>query len=372
MNGDAEDAAAMDAAPPPSAAMSGSAQAEYHRPKSSFIYAENEQSAEQAAWWVPSKSTTSTSAAATTTTTSTTYSYSRAQLFNSRNRKVASKQELFSFNVHDTASSFMLPKLGSADPVGASAPGRRPARHASGPPASALKGAAGNGRRASGAANGHVHFAGAGPAGAGAAAAGRAPGPPRKQSQRMMMSGPAAAAAPASTPPPKAHGATTRMLGTASREVMDEHVRQITAHVKTGDDVIEFYARHGHDSPVKFFYCLLEDDPTTFSPYFLPYDLTVVSRDDVGSEYYTMSASGVVHMRSGSQSEFTPLGEWMREKSIFNILTRLKFFKYYIVYKTFKIWHKNVRQKLFLQVRSLDPPSASRDGPCPRVAGPAR
>ena len=27
------------------------------------------------------------------------------------------------------------------------------------------------------------------------------------------------------------------------------------SEVLTGDDVVEFYARYGQDSPVKFFYC---------------------------------------------------------------------------------------------------------------------
>lgn len=72
---------------------------------------------------------------------------------------------------------------------------------------------------------------------------------------------------------------------------------------------------------------------------------------EVDAEYYTLSASGLVHVRPGAQSEFTPLGDWVREKSIFSMLTRMKFFKHYLVNKVFKGWHKGVRQKLFNQVR---------------------
>lgn len=107
-----------------------------------------------------------------------------------------------------------------------------------------------------------------------------------------------------------------------------------------------------------------------------------------------MSASGVA--RIGQHSEFTPLGEWMRERSLFSTLTRIKYFKHYPVFKvrsplslspgpaccaqclaahaasstqthsrpitlrpppppapqSFSIWRKSVRAKLFAQVRA--------------------
>ena len=119
--------------------------------------------------------------------------------------------------------------------------------------------------------------------------------------------------------------------------------------VLTGDDVVEFYARRGQDSGVKFFYCVPAPTGLTFRPY----DLVVTTREEAhGGEYFTMSASGVVQIRPGEQSEFTQLGEWMRHKSIFNVLTRMRFFKHYLVYKRFKHWHKAVRRKLFRQVRN--------------------
>lgn len=92
----------------------------------------------------------------------------------------------------------------------------------------------------------------------------------------------------------------------------------------------------------------------------------VVGREEVGHGYFTLSASGVVEIKAGTRSEFTPLGEWMREKSIFNVLTRMKFFKHYLVYKAFHSWRSSVRQKLFAQVTaaaaastlSLPPPGS--------------
>jgi hypothetical protein len=76
----------------------------------------------------------------------------------------------------------------------------------------------------------------------------------------------------------------------------------------------------------------------------------VVAREEVNPEYFTISASGVVHLQAGARAEFSPLGEWMREKSIFNVLTRMNFFKHYLVYKCYHSWRSSVRQKLFAQV----------------------
>eukprot|EP00854_Cymbomonas_tetramitiformis_P002484 gene2484-3228_t len=136
-------------------------------------------------------------------------------------------------------------------------------------------------------------------------------------------------------------------------EMEDEEGEEfdLLSYIKTGDDVVEFYARNGKESEVKFFYCNRADTGIQFRPY----DLEVVSREEAGPEYFTLSASGVVHIKPGAHtagSEFTALGEWMREKSIFNVLTRMKFFKHYLVYKTFHIWRSSVRKKLFCQVRN--------------------
>ncbi|KXZ49087.1 hypothetical protein GPECTOR_23g2 [Gonium pectorale] len=107
----------------------------------------------------------------------------------------------------------------------------------------------------------------------------------------------------------------------------------------TGNDVIEYYARYGHDARVKLFHCLKANPHGAGSPY----DLTVVAKESLpaarhGSSYYTMSASGVVQasvammnthriimawlryrkatarersiFADGSPAEYTPIGEW--------------------------------------------------------------
>jgi len=75
-----------------------------------------------------------------------------------------------------------------------------------------------------------------------------------------------------------------------------------------------------------------------------PYDLIVVSKSDTNPEYFTMSATGVVHICPGQPTEYMSLSEWMKESTMFNVLRRIRFFKYYLVHKTFRLWYQS---KLF-------------------------
>ena len=75
---------------------------------------------------------------------------------------------------------------------------------------------------------------------------------------------------------------------------------------------------------------------------FRPYDLVVVRREEIEPEYFTISATGVMHIRKGVQSDFTPLGEWMREKTMFDLISKIKYFRTYLVGRCFRRW-KQVR-----------------------------
>ncbi|KAL8017811.1 putative bromodomain, AAA+ ATPase domain, dynein heavy chain region D6 P-loop [Plasmopara halstedii] len=121
-----------------------------------------------------------------------------------------------------------------------------------------------------------------------------------------------------------------------------------TAILKTGEDAITFFARNGSHNEQKFVYLNRVQTKRTFRPY----DLVVVAQDDVApSEHFTMSKSGLVHICAGSPSEFIALAEWMRESTLFNLLTSLRFFKHYLVTKTFLLWCANIRFKLFCRQR---------------------
>ncbi|KAG2451278.1 hypothetical protein HYH02_003884 [Chlamydomonas schloesseri] len=118
--------------------------------------------------------------------------------------------------------------------------------------------------------------------------------------------------------------------------------------INTGDDVVEFYGKFGQDSPVKFFYCNRAPEGMRFRPY----DLLVVRRQKIGPEYFTVSATGVMRIKRGVQAEFTPLAEWVREKTLFDLISAIGFFRNYLTGRCFRRWLKAVRQKNFNKVRS--------------------
>lgn len=122
----------------------------------------------------------------------------------------------------------------------------------------------------------------------------------------------------------------------------------------TGEDAINFFALYRATSSVKFVHLVREHTGINFRPY----DLKVIPAAEcetggAGSDqYFTMSAAGLVHVRPGEPSEFIPLGEWMRQSTLFNMLRSIRFFKYYLHSKCFTMWHQNVRFKLYCQQRA--------------------
>lgn len=54
--------------------------------------------------------------------------------------------------------------------------------------------------------------------------------------------------------------------------------------------------------------------------------LQVVPPSMAGTEHFTMSASGVVHLVEGETSESIPLSVWVQRKSVYNLLKGITFF----------------------------------------------
>ncbi|KAG2482389.1 hypothetical protein HYH03_018685 [Edaphochlamys debaryana] len=121
-----------------------------------------------------------------------------------------------------------------------------------------------------------------------------------------------------------------------------------------GTDVIEYYARYGHDAKVKMFHCVKSNPHGAGSPY----DLTVLAKEALphpraGGSYYTMSASGVVQIfADGSPAEYTPIGEWVRETSVYNMMKQLSFFKNYMSQRYLRMWRSAARLSHFERLRA--------------------
>lgn len=117
--------------------------------------------------------------------------------------------------------------------------------------------------------------------------------------------------------------------------------------LSTGEDAIEFFARNGNNTSVKFVYCNRADTNDAYQPY----SLQVVPRKRVDAdEYFTISSTGVVHVHAPSPSEFVSLAQWMHEAAMFNMLRCIRFFKHYLPAKMFRLWRANVRYRIYCVV----------------------
>jgi len=144
--------------------------------------------------------------------------------------------------------------------------------------------------------------------------------------------------------------------GASGTEVQREALLAL-AGLRSGSDVVAFFARFGSGSPVKFVHCNRDPHPREFHPYAL---VAVPEAMVDPSEHFVVSSKGVVHSAVGQPSEVLSLAEWTRHASVFNVVRRLPFFKSFVPRKMFGGWRgftdsekfqkhrRRVERKLFL------------------------
>lgn len=110
--------------------------------------------------------------------------------------------------------------------------------------------------------------------------------------------------------------------------------------LKTAEDAIAFFVRHGDASPIKTLYC---ERPCKEAPY----DLVVIPEERAQSEYFVISASGVLHVRPDQLTEHVGLDVWMRERHVFRLLTAIPLVKLYRPRKYFSLWSASVRRACY-------------------------
>jgi dynein heavy chain len=130
-------------------------------------------------------------------------------------------------------------------------------------------------------------------------------------------------------------------------EIDDEQLlRMERDKMKNGEDAIAFFAKNGAQTPIKFVYCNRAQ-----SEDFAPYMLEVVPEDRRNPEYFTISATGVVHVCPGQPCEYLSLAEWMHQSLMYSVLTSMNFFKFYINRKVFSRWSGNARYATYCHNR---------------------
>eukprot|EP00818_Percolomonas_sp_WS_P004783 CAMPEP_0117442044 /NCGR_PEP_ID=MMETSP0759-20121206/3945_1 /TAXON_ID=63605 /ORGANISM="Percolomonas cosmopolitus, Strain WS" /LENGTH=4215 /DNA_ID=CAMNT_0005233913 /DNA_START=112 /DNA_END=12759 /DNA_ORIENTATION=- len=158
---------------------------------------------------------------------------------------------------------------------------------------------------------------------------------------------------------PQSPALTQHLVDTAMRDSTEDRVERRVApddteplsQLRTGEDAVAFFAKAGKTSALKVVY--LNRAPRDHEYDYKPYDLVVVSdRSECHPEYFTMSATGVVHVCPGQPTEFMSLSDYMKEAMMFRILRKLSFFKNYLIFKYFKSWYLNSRKQSYNKKRA--------------------
>jgi len=117
--------------------------------------------------------------------------------------------------------------------------------------------------------------------------------------------------------------------------------------LKTGEDAIAFFAKHGDQSDLQVIHCVSHVEEGKFRPY----DLVVVDEKEKGNEYFMISPKGIVHVSPGKQSEHTTLTSWMHQVMIFTVLVSMSFFRNYLTGRAFQRWRSGASNQIYAKHR---------------------
>jgi hypothetical protein len=140
---------------------------------------------------------------------------------------------------------------------------------------------------------------------------------------------------------PRAHAA--RRESTLDAEAM----LLASLNLRTGEDVISYFALRGATGPLKVIYLNRAQNAHAFRPY----DLVPVPRQRAGVEHFTMSAAGVVVINPKLPSDFQSLSEWTRCSTLYNVVSSIGFFKHFLICKMLRNWRRSIRFKLYMVQR---------------------
>lgn len=113
------------------------------------------------------------------------------------------------------------------------------------------------------------------------------------------------------------------------------------------EDPVAYFSKRKDGRGHLFIYLIYAGDRK--DPRFSPYELKKVTSADIksGTDYFTMSATGVTLVQADGNTEHVTLDQWAKASSSFIALRKLKFFDQYFFWKPFKIWKKFVLQSRF-------------------------
>jgi len=133
---------------------------------------------------------------------------------------------------------------------------------------------------------------------------------------------------------------------------LDVRVQREVAAIRTGEDAINFFTKYQDGTEVKLLY-LVRRQTCGEGDEVGPYDLEVACDENIQQEYFTISASGIVHFRAGQLSECTPLAEWLHQSTMYRVLSAVPFFRLFQQRRCLTHWRASARYSAYCQLRRV-------------------
>ena len=134
---------------------------------------------------------------------------------------------------------------------------------------------------------------------------------------------------------------------TAYIHTFQKHVDEERLAISFNDDLLAYFSKRKDGRGHRFIYLIYKGDRN--DPNFNPYELVKVPFAEITPDYFTMSANGVTHIHPDGNTENFSLDRWAKESSNFITLKKYKFFKFYFIWKPFRIWKKFVMRQRYDQ-----------------------
>lgn len=130
-------------------------------------------------------------------------------------------------------------------------------------------------------------------------------------------------------------------------ETVQHLIETEKASLAFNEDPVAYFSKRKDGRGHLFIYLVYAGDRK--DPRFSPYELKKVTSADIksGTDYFTMSATGVTLVQADGNTEHVTLDQWAKASASFIALRKLKFFDQYFFWKPFRIWKKFVLQSRF-------------------------
>lgn len=131
----------------------------------------------------------------------------------------------------------------------------------------------------------------------------------------------------------------------ASANVIEKRLEDEKRSLMFKEDPVAYFSKRKDGRGHRFIYLKFLHERGT--PLFSPYELRKVTSNELGGEYFTMSANGVTHMLPDGDTDQMSLDQWAKEAYCYDSMRKLRLFQRYFWWKPLQLWRKFVKYQRY-------------------------